>query len=85
MFKNNYVIISNDGKRISFSNKDLEDVKNISGVKEAKLYNGNVETSNDSKGNGLNLILDKIHFQIKLKKPKAICIFQIKFKWNLKH
>lgn len=25
--KNNYVIISNDGKRISFSNKDLEDVK----------------------------------------------------------
>ena len=82
--KNNYVIISNDGKRISFSNKDLEDVKNISGVKEAKLYNGNVETSNDSKGNGLNLILDKNSFSNKIKKTKSYMHFPDKIQMEFK-
>ena len=84
MCKNNYVIISNDGARISFSNKDLKDVQNISGVKEAKLYNGNVETSVDDKGNELNLVLYKDSFSNKIKKTKSYVHFpdkvQIEFK-----
>ena len=82
--KNNYVIISNDGTRISFSNKDLKDVKNISGVNEAKLYNGNVETSADYKGNELNLVLDKNSFSSKVKKTKSYVHFPDKVQMEFK-
>ena len=60
---------------MSFSNKDLKDVKNILGVNEAKLYNGNVETSVDYKGNELNLVLDKNSFSSKVKENKELCPF----------
>lgn len=82
--KNNYVIISNDGTRISFSNKDLKDVKNILGVNEAKLYNGNVETSVDYKGNELNLVLDKNSFSSKVKKTKSYIHFPDKVQMEFK-
>lgn len=82
--KNNYVIISNDGTRISFSNKDLKDVKNILGVNEAKLYNGNVETSVDYKGNELNLVLDKNSFSSKVKKTKSYVHFPDKVQMEFK-
>lgn len=82
--KNNYVIISNDGTRISFSNKDLKDVKNILGVNEAKLYNGNVETSADYKGNELNLVLDKNSFSSKVKKTKSYVHFPDKVQMEFK-
>ena len=82
--KNNYVIISNDGARISFSNKDLKDVQNISGVKEAKLYNGNVETSVDDKGNELNLVLYKDSFSNKIKKTKSYVHFPDKVQMEFK-
>ena len=82
--KNNYVIISNDGTRISFSNKDLKDVKNILGVNEAKLYNGNVETSVDYKGNELNLVLDKNSFSSKVKKTKSYGHFPDKVQMEFK-
>ncbi len=82
--KNNYVIISNDGTRISFSNKDLKDVKNISGVKDAKLYNGNVETSVDYEGNELNLVLDKNSFSSKVKKTKSYVHFPDKVQMEFK-
>ena len=82
--KNNYVIISNDGTRISFSNKDLKDVKNISGVKDAKLYNGNVETSVDHEGNELNLVLDKNSFSSKVKKTKSYVHFPDKVQMEFK-
>ena len=82
--KNNYVIISNDGTRISFSNKDLKDVQNISGVKEAKLYNGNVETSVDDKGNELNLVLYKDSFSNKIKKTKSYVHFPDKIQMEFK-
>ena len=82
--KNNYVIISNDGTRISFSNKDLKDVKNILGVNEAKLYNGNVETSVDYKGNELNLVLDKNSFSSKVKKTKSYVHFPNKIQMEFK-
>ena len=82
--KNNYVIISNDGTRISFSNKDLKDVKNILGVNEAKLYNGNVETSVDYKGNELNLVLDKNSFSSKVKETKSYVHFPDKVQMEFK-
>ena len=82
--KNNYVIISNDGTRISFSNKDLKDVKNILGVNEAKLYNGNVETSIDYKGNELNLVLDKNSFSSKVKETKSYVHFPDKVQMEFK-
>lgn len=82
--KNNYVIISNDGTRISFSNKDLKDVKNILGVNEAKLYNGNVETSVDYTGNELNLVLDKNSFSSKVKKTKSYVHFPDKVQMEFK-
>lgn len=82
--KNNYIIISNDGTRISFSNKDLKDVKNILGVNEAKLYNGNVETSVDYKGNELNLVLDKNSFSSKVKKIKSYVHFPDKVQMEFK-
>lgn len=82
--KNNYVIISNDGTRISFSNKDLKDVQNISEVNEAKLYNGNVETSVDHEGNELNLVLDKNSFSSKVKKTKSYVHFPDKVQMEFK-
>lgn len=82
--KNNYVIISNDGTRISFSNKDLKDVQNISEVNEAKLYNGNVETSVDHEGNELNLVLDKNSFSNKVKKTKSYVHFPDKIQMEFK-
>ena len=82
--KNNYVIISNDGTRISFSNKDLKDVKNILGVNEAKLYNGNVETSVDHEENELNLVLDKNSFSSKVKKTKSYVHFPDKVQMEFK-
>lgn len=82
--KNNYVIISNDGTRISFSNTDLKDVQNISGVNEAKLYNGNVETSVDHEGNELNLVLDKNSFSSKVKKTKSYVHFPDKVQMEFK-
>lgn len=49
----------NDGVRIGFSKKDLNDVKSISGVKDARLFNTSTISSFDADGNILDLHLHK--------------------------
>ena len=68
--KNNYVAFD-DGKRISFSANDLLDVKKISGVKSATLFNGDVKTSADKSGNNLNLNLSKESLSKTVRKTKS--------------
>ena len=68
--KNNYVAFD-DGKRISFSANDLLNVKKISGVKSATLFNGDVKTSADKSGNNLNLNLSKESLSKTVRKTKS--------------
>lgn len=68
--KNNYVAFD-DGKRISFSANDLLNVKKISGVKSATLFNGDVKTSADKSGNNLNLNLSKESLSKMVRKTKS--------------
>lgn len=68
--KNNYVAFD-DGKRISFSANDLLNVKKISGVKSATLFNGDVKTSADKSGNNLNLNLSKEALSKTVRKTKS--------------
>lgn len=68
--KNNYVAFD-DGKRISFSANDLLNVKKISGVKSATLFNGDVKTSADKSGNNLNLNLSKESLSKTVRKAKS--------------
>ena len=68
--KKNYVSLD-DGKRISFSDDDLANVKKISGVKNVTLFNGDVKTSADKNGNTLNLILPKESLANTVKKTKS--------------
>lgn len=68
--KNNYVAFD-DGKRISFSANDLLNVKKISGVKSATLFNGDVKTSADKNGNNLNLNLSKESLSKTVRKTKS--------------
>lgn len=68
--KNNYVAFD-DGKRISFSANDLLNVKKISGVKSAILFNGDVKTSADKSGNNLNLNLSKESLSKTVRKTKS--------------
>ncbi len=68
--KNNYIAFD-DGKRISFSANDLLNVKKISGVKSATLFNGDVKTSADKSGNNLNLNLSKESLSKTVRKTKS--------------
>lgn len=49
----------NDGVRIGFSERDLNDVKKINGVKDARLFNTSTISSFDSDGNILDLHTNK--------------------------
>ena len=49
----------NDGVRISFSEKDLNNVKNIDGVKDASLFNTSTISSFDADGDILDLRINK--------------------------
>lgn len=78
---NNYVAFD-DGRRISFSKEDLLNVQNISGVKKVKLFNSEVTTMADTKGNTLNLILSRESLSNKVRKAKSYSHFPDKIEFE---
>lgn len=56
------VVKSDDGYRINFSEKDLENVRKINGIKSARLYNSANISLYDNEHNKLNIVLEKESF-----------------------
>lgn len=67
----NKIIKSDDGTRINFSKKDLDNVKNINHIESARLYNGSNVSLYDKEEYRLNLIWEKEKFPNNLKETSS--------------